>query len=67
MKEERQMKVLLDVDTGVDDSIALLYALFNPEIEIVGISAVCGNVEAWLAAENTSLYYYGTFHSSITS
>ncbi len=37
----------------VDDSIALLYALFNPEIEIVGISAVCGNVEAWLAAENT--------------
>ena len=47
------MKVLLDVDTGVDDSIALLYALFNPEIEIVGISAVCGNVEAWLAAENT--------------
>ena len=50
MKEERQMKVLLDVDTGVDDSIALLYALFNPEIEIVGISAVSGNVEAWLAA-----------------
>ena len=41
------MKVLLDVDTGVDDSIALLYALFNPEIEIVGISAVCGNVEAY--------------------
>lgn len=47
------MKVLLDVDTGVDDSIALLYALFNPEIEVVGISTVCGNVEAWLAAENT--------------
>ena len=32
MKEERQMKVLLDVDTGVDDSIALLYALFNEMI-----------------------------------
>lgn len=47
------MKVLLDVDTGVDDSIALLYALFNPEIEVVGISTVYGNVEAWLAAENT--------------
>ena len=41
------MKVLLDVDTGVDDSIALLYALFNPEIEIVGISAVCGYVETY--------------------
>lgn len=53
LEKERQMKVLLDVDTGVDDSIALLYALFNPEIDIVGISTVCGNVEAWLAAENT--------------
>lgn len=47
------MKVLLDVDTGVDDSIALLYALNKPDFEIVGISTVCGNVEAWLAAENT--------------
>ena len=47
------MKLLLDVDTGVDDSIAILYALFKPEIEVVGISTVCGNVEAWLAAENT--------------
>lgn len=47
------MKVLLDVDTGVDDSIAILYALFHPEMDIVGISAVCGNVEADLAAENT--------------
>lgn len=47
------MKVLLDMDTGVDDSIALLYALRKPEIEIVGITTVCGNVEAWLAGENT--------------
>lgn len=47
------MKVLLDMDTGVDDSIALLYALNKPEMEIVGISTIHGNVEAWLAAENT--------------
>lgn len=47
------MKVLLDVDTGVDDSIAILYGLYHPDIEIVGISTVCGNVEAELAAENT--------------
>lgn len=51
MKEP--MKVLLDVDTGVDDSLAILYALLKPELEIVGISTVCGNVEAALAAENT--------------
>lgn len=47
------MKVLLDVDTGVDDAAALLYMLFKPQYEIVGIGTVCGNVEAQLAAENT--------------
>lgn len=47
------MKVLFDVDTGVDDAFALLYSLFKPQYELVGISTVCGNVEPWLAAENT--------------
>lgn len=47
------MKVLVDVDTGVDDSVALLYNILKPEVEIVGIGTVCGNVESWLAAENT--------------
>lgn len=47
------MKALFDVDTGVDDAAALLYALLKPQFEIVGISAVCGNVEAELAAANT--------------
>lgn len=47
------MKTAFDVDTGVDDSLGLLYALQKPEFEIVGIATVSGNVEAWLAAENT--------------
>lgn len=47
------MKAAFDMDTGVDDSFALLYALQKPEFEIVGIATVCGNVEAGLAAENT--------------
>ncbi len=47
------MVAAFDVDTGVDDSLALLYALQKPEFEIVGIATVCGNVEAWLGAENT--------------
>ncbi len=46
-------KILLDVDTGVDDSIAILYALFHPEVEVVGITTSCGNVDAMQAAENT--------------
>lgn len=51
--EQNRIKILLDVDTGVDDSLALLYALNKEEVEIVGITTVCGNVEARLAAENT--------------
>lgn len=46
------LKVILDVDTGIDDSIALLYAVKKPEIEIVGITTSCGNVDAQQAAEN---------------
>ena len=47
------MKTAFDVDTGVDDSLALLYALNKPRFEIVGIATVTGNVEADLAAANT--------------
>lgn len=46
------MKVLIDVDTGIDDSIALLYAVKKTDIEIVGITTVCGNVDAYQAADN---------------
>lgn len=48
-----RIKMLIDVDTGVDDSIALLYALFHPQVEVVGITTGCGNTSAAQAAENT--------------
>lgn len=47
------MKVVFDMDTGVDDSLALIYALNRPAYEIQSIGCVYGNVESWLAAENT--------------
>lgn len=46
------MKVIMDVDTGIDDSIALIYAARKPGIEIIGITTVCGNVDAYQAADN---------------
>lgn len=46
------MKVIIDVDTGIDDSVALIYAAKKPEIEIIGITTVCGNVDAYQAADN---------------
>jgi inosine-uridine nucleoside N-ribohydrolase len=46
-------RVLMDVDTGIDDAIAIMIALQSPEIEIVGITTVSGNVTAAAAGLNT--------------
>jgi purine nucleosidase len=38
------LPVFADVDTGVDDAMALVYLLASPEIELVGIASTGGNV-----------------------
>jgi purine nucleosidase len=45
--------LLLDVDTGIDDALALLYACAAPEVELVAVTCVGGNVNARRVAENT--------------
>jgi purine nucleosidase len=45
--------LLLDVDTGIDDSLALLYATASPEAELVAVTCVGGNVDAHQVARNT--------------
>lgn len=45
--------LILDVDTGIDDSLALLYAAASPDAELVAVTCVAGNVEARQVAENT--------------
>jgi inosine-uridine nucleoside N-ribohydrolase len=47
--------VLLDVDTGVDDALAIALALRSPELEVVGITTVSGNVPVEQATANTLL------------
>lgn len=42
----------MDVDTGIDDSLALLYLLASPDAEILGIAATAGNVPAARVAAN---------------
>ena len=46
-------KVLLDVDTGVDDAHALLLALRAPALEVIGITTVAGNVDIEQVTANT--------------
>ncbi len=45
-------KVILDVDPGVDDALALCLALFDPRLEVVAVTAVAGNVPADQATRN---------------
>ncbi|MGD0900676.1 MAG: nucleoside hydrolase, partial [Thermoguttaceae bacterium] len=45
-------KVILDVDPGVDDALALCWALFNPGLEVVAVTAVGGNCAPAQATRN---------------
>jgi purine nucleosidase len=45
--------LILDVDTGVDDAMALLLAAASPEVELVGATCVMGNVTLEQATLNT--------------
>ncbi|WP_339209161.1 nucleoside hydrolase [Paenibacillus sp. FSL K6-3182] len=46
-------RMLLDVDTGIDDALAILYALLSPEIKVEGITTGFGNIDVEQATENT--------------
>jgi purine nucleosidase len=48
-----RIPLILDVDTGIDDSLALLYAAASPEAEIVAATCVAGNIDARQVALNT--------------
>jgi purine nucleosidase len=45
--------LILDVDTGVDDMVALLFAAASPEVELIAATTVTGNVHVDRATRNT--------------
>ena len=45
-------RIIIDTDPGQDDAVAILLALGSAELEIVGISAVAGNVPLKLTEKN---------------
>ncbi len=48
-------RVILDVDTGVDDALAIILALRSPELEVAGITTVSGNAPVERTTANTLL------------
>ncbi len=41
---ETVRKIILDLDTGIDDTLALSYVLGSPDAELIGITGTYGNV-----------------------
>ena len=46
-------KVILDVDTGTDDAVALMVAALSPDLELIGATTVNGNTTLDYTTENT--------------
>ncbi|MGB3408637.1 MAG: nucleoside hydrolase [Jannaschia sp.] len=48
-------KIIIDTDPGQDDAVAILLALASPELEVLGLTAVAGNVPLDLTARNARI------------
>ena len=50
--DSRMQRLVLDMDVGIDDALAILYLAAQPSVEIVAVGAVHGNCRADAAAQN---------------
>lgn len=46
-------KMILDLDTGIDDALALAYAVGDPNVDLIGIISSYGNTLMTTAAQNS--------------
>lgn len=49
----KKRKIIMDVDTGTDDAIAIMLACLSEELDILGICTVNGNRSVEITTENT--------------
>jgi inosine-uridine nucleoside N-ribohydrolase len=45
-------KILIDTDPGIDDAMAIFYALESPEFDVVGMTSVFGNAHTTVCTAN---------------
>jgi len=48
-------KIIIDTDPGQDDAFAILLALASPELEVLGVTAVAGNVPLQFTEKNSRI------------
>jgi inosine-uridine nucleoside N-ribohydrolase len=46
-------QIILDVDTGTDDAVAILLAALHPDLDLIGVTTVSGNVPVENTTDNT--------------
>lgn len=47
-------KLIMDMDPGIDDALALLAACRSPQVELMGVSVVAGNLPLEIVTANAS-------------
>ncbi len=57
-------KIIIDTDPGQDDAVAILLALASPELEVLGLTAVAGNVPLALTQKNARIIVELTVRST---
>jgi purine nucleosidase len=45
-------KILIDTDPGIDDAMAIFYALESPELDVVGLTSIFGNADIDVTTTN---------------
>lgn len=45
-------KILIDTDPGIDDAMAIFFAIASPELEVVGLTSVFGNAQISVCTSN---------------
>jgi len=48
----RRVKLIIDTDPGIDDAMAIFYATAAPDIELLGLTSIFGNVATAQATRN---------------
>lgn len=49
----KKLPIIIDCDTGTDDAIAIIAALYAPQFDLRAITTVAGNVELKYTSQNT--------------
>lgn len=52
VETQKRKKIIIDTDPGIDDAMAIFVALQSPEVEVIGLTTIYGNVYTTLATRN---------------